>query len=69
MSKLLHELPLVMGFATFVSLNLYLWTRELSQGILCAFAAILGVIFFSGMMWHAMREPPESGQREPFQKP
>ena len=64
MIKLLHELPLIMGFATFATLNLYLWSRAISQEVLCAMAATLGVIFFTGMMWHVMRDPPENGERK-----
>ena len=64
MIKLLHELPLIMGFATFATLNLFLWSRAISQEVLFAFAATLGVLFFMGMMRHVMRDPPESGQSE-----
>lgn len=64
MIKLLHELPLILGFATFTALNVYLWSPVTAQEILCATSVTLGVFYFAGMMRLVMRYPPKNGDRK-----
>ena len=48
------QLPLILGFAVFFALNLYLWSLPISHEMLCIATAPLGVLYFVGFMWFVM---------------
>ena len=60
MIGLLREWPLIVGCCLFAAINVSLWASPLTQTMLCAAAAFLGLIFFTGMMLHVSREGPRN---------
>ena len=49
------QLPLILGFACYFAINLYLWSLRISNEALLVVAFPLGVLFFVFMMWRVLR--------------
>jgi hypothetical protein len=49
------ELPLIVGSAIYIGLNLYLWSLHPGRMSLFAISWVLGIIYFAGFFWHIAR--------------
>ena len=52
---MLGQLPLILGFAGFFAINLYLWSLPISHESLFVVTAPLGVLYFVAFMWYVLR--------------
>jgi hypothetical protein len=57
---MLAQLPLLLGFAGFFAINLYLWSLPISHESLFVVTAPLRVLFFVAFMWHLLRTTSEN---------
>jgi hypothetical protein len=51
----LAQLPLILGFACYSAINLYLWSLPISPQSRFLLALPLGIMFFLFFMWRALR--------------
>ena len=52
---MLAQLPLILGFAGFFAINLYLWSLPITHKSLFIVTAPFGVLFFVAFMWYVLR--------------
>jgi hypothetical protein len=52
---MLAQIPLVLAFAGFFAINLYLWSLPISHESLFVVTAPIGVLYFVAFMWYVLR--------------